>query len=240
MTVEEFIQALAEKGIQLSQEQLQQFETYYQLLIEWNEKINLTAITEKEEVYLKHFYDSLLPLWLTPELFEGEATLCDVGAGAGFPSIPLKIIQPNLKVTIIDSLNKRIQFLDLLAESLNLEDVEAIHSRAEDAGQDKKYREQFDLVTARAVAQLNVLCEFCLPLARKGGHFIAFKGQKADEELASAEKAIKLLGAKFEDQFKEVLPGEESDREIILIRKTLNTPKKYPRQPGKPAKKPLQ
>lgn len=240
MNIEEFIQALKEKGIELSEEQLQQFETYYELLVETNENVNLTAITDKEDVYLKHFYDSLMPLWLTPDLFQGPVTLCDVGAGAGFPSIPMKILKPDLQVTIVDSLNKRIQFLKQLSQELGLEGVEAVHGRAEEVGQDKTYRGQFDLVTARAVAALNILSEFCLPLTRKGGHFIALKGQKADQELQAAQKAISLLGAKVEEQLSDTLPGEESEREIIVIRKTLDTPKKYPRRPGKPAKQPIQ
>lgn len=240
MNIEEFIQALKEKGIELSEEQLQQFETYYELLVETNENVNLTAITDKEDVYLKHFYDSLMPLWLTPDLFQGPVTLCDVGAGAGFPSIPMKILKPDLQVTIVDSLNKRIQFLKQLSQELGLEGVEAVHGRAEEVGQDKTYRGQFDLVTARAVAALNILSEFCLPLTRKGGHFIALKGQKAEEEVQTAKKAISLLGAKLEEQLNETLPGEESEREIIIIRKTLDTPKKYPRRPGKPAKQPIQ
>lgn len=239
MTVEEFIQALSDKGIQLSEHQINQFNQYYHLLVEWNNKINLTAITDESEVYLKHFYDSLMPLWMAPNYFVENATLCDVGAGAGFPSIPMKIVRPDLNITIVDSLNKRINFLNLLAEELELTNVVAVHGRAEEVGQDKTYREQFDLVTARAVASLNVLSELCLPLVKKGGHFIALKAQRADEEIANAKKAITTLGAKFEEQLSELLPIEESEREILVIRKTLETPKKYPRRPGMPAKKPL-
>lgn len=239
MTVEEFIQALNEKGIQLTEQQINQFEQYYHLLVEWNNKINLTAITEKPDVYLKHFYDSLMPLWMAPDYFKENATLCDVGAGAGFPSIPMKIVRPDLDITIVDSLNKRITFLNLLAEELNLTGVKAVHGRAEEVGQDKAHREQFDIVTARAVAALNVLSELCLPLAKKGGYFIALKAQRADEEIVKAKKAIATLGAKFEEQISEMLPIEYSEREILVIRKTLETPKKYPRRPGKPAKQPL-
>lgn len=240
MNTEEFIQALEEKGIELSKQQLEQFEAYYQILVESNKNVNLTAITEKEDVYLKHFYDSLMPLWLRPDLFQGPVSLCDVGAGAGFPSIPMKIVKPDLQVTIVDSLNKRIQFLNQLTQELGLEGVETVHGRAEEVGQDKAYRGKFDLVTARAVAALNILSEFCLPLTRKAGYFIALKGQKAEEEVQTAKKAISLLGAKLEEQLNETLPGEESEREIIIIRKTLDTPKKYPRRPGKPAKQPIQ
>ena len=239
MTVEEFIQALEDKGIKLNQQQINQFNRYYQLLVEWNEKINLTAITAEPDVYLKHFYDSLMPLWMAPDQFKENATLCDVGAGAGFPSIPMKIVRPDLKVTIVDSLNKRINFLNLLAEELELSEVQAVHGRAEEVGQDKTYREKFDIVTARAVAALNVLSELCLPLVHKGGYFIALKSQRADEEIDSAKGAIATLGAKFEEQVSEMLPIEDSERVVLIIRKTLETPKKYPRRPGKPAKQPL-
>lgn len=238
MTIEAFIQALSERGIILTPTQIQQFERYYELLIEWNDKINLTAITQKEEVYLKHFYDSLMALWLSP-IKDEALTLCDVGAGAGFPSIPMKIVYPNLNITIVDSLNKRIQFLNVLVEELGLTNVKAIHARAEDIGQDKVYRESFDRVTARAVAALNVLGEYCLPLVKKGGYFIALKGQKAQEEIQEATKAIQVLGAKLEDVKTENLPIEESERTIITIKKTLNTPRKYPRNAGKPNKHPI-
>lgn len=233
----QFIQALAEKGIQLSPIQIQQFDRYYHLLVEWNQKINLTAITQREDVYLKHFYDSLLPLWLV-DIPQG-ARLVDVGASAGFPSIPLKIVRPDIQLTIIDSLNKRIHFLDELVNNLELEQVEAVHARAEEAGQNKQYRGQFDIATARAVAPLNILVELCLPLVRKGGYFIALKGQEAMNELEEAKQAIKLLGGKFEREVHESLPQEESYRSLIEIRKTLETPNKYPRRPGKPNKQPL-
>lgn len=238
MTIEEFIQALAQHGIQLTPEQLNQFNQYFHLLVEWNQKINLTAITEEKDVYLKHFYDSLMPLWLAP-LDSYDVTLCDVGAGAGFPSIPLKIIRPELKVTIVDSLNKRISFLNLLVEELNLTDVNCVHARAEDFGQNKLYRGQFDVVTARAVASLNVLSEFCLPLVKKGGLFIVMKGAKVDEEVQMAARAIGLLGGKLENSSSELLPIEESERTILQIRKTLDTPKKYPRKAGTPMKQPI-
>lgn len=238
MTLEEFIAALAAKGIQLSQQQIQQFQTYYELLIEWNEKINLTAITDKEEVYLKHFYDSLMPLWLYP-LDNYQVSLCDVGSGAGFPSIPLKIVQPDLEVTIIDSLNKRLNFIIYLSQKLGLDKVQTLHARAEEAGQNPAYRNQFDLVTARAVASLNVLCEYCMPLTKKSGYFIALKGQKADEELVEAKQAIGTLGGKLEAHLQDELPGDGSQRHIIVIRQALDTPNKYPRRPGQPAKKPI-
>lgn len=241
MTVEEFVQSLAQHGIILNSMQIQQFERYFELLIEWNSKINLTAITDKKEVYLKHFYDSILPLWEFP-LENYDVKVCDVGAGAGFPSIPMKIIHPELNLTIIDSLNKRINFLESLRYELELESIQLIHSRAEDAGQNPKYRGQFDLVMARAVAQLNVLSEFCLPLLAKGGSFLVLKGgyKQTEEELRIAQKAINILGAKIIEVKKTKLPFDEGERTIILMRKTLDTPKKYPRKAGKPAKLPIE
>lgn len=238
MTIEAFIEQLRLHGIELTPKQLQQFERYYQELVEWNQKINLTAITDQQEVYLKHFYDCLMSLWLMP-LESYAIHLCDVGAGAGFPSIPLKIVRPELKVTIVDSLNKRIHFLEHLVDVLELEEVACVHGRAEEVGQDKQYRGQFDLVTARAVAALNVLCEFCLPLVKIGGNFMALKAQKSDEELQQARNAIAVLGAKLDQQATGILPVEESERTIILIKKTKETPNKYPRRAGKPAKQPI-
>ena len=238
MNQELFIAMLKDKGIELTPTQIDQFETYYQLLVEWNEKINLTAITEKEEVYLKHFFDSIMVLWEMP-LADYQIKLVDVGAGAGFPSIPLKIIKPELDITIIDSLNKRINFLKILTEKLGLENVKALHGRAEDFGQNPEFRGQFDIATARAVASLNILSEFCLPLVKKGGYFIALKAAKSDTELQEAQKAIAVLGAKLETVVEDLLPFEESERTFIKIRKTLETPKKYPRKPGKPLKQPI-
>lgn len=179
MNIEEFTSSLAEKGISLSDRQLEQFELYYRMLVEWNEKMNLTSITEKKEVYLKHFYDSITAAFYID--FEKVTTLCDVGAGAGFPSLPIKICFPHLHVTIVDSLNKRITFLETLSDALQLEHTAFVHDRAETFGQRKDVRESFDLVTARAVARLSVLSELCLPLAKKNGVFAALKAAAADE-----------------------------------------------------------
>ena len=238
MNQDAFMKALKHKNIEINDDQLKQFNQYFELLVEWNEKINLTAITDKEEVYLKHFYDSIMPLWLfdIPE----AAKLVDVGAGAGFPSIPMKIIRPDLEITIIDSLNKRITFLDNLVNDLNLDKVSNVHAWAEEAGQDPQYREQYDIATARAVASLNVLTELCIPLVKKGGYFLALKSQRAETEVEEAQAAIKVLGAKYEGQETETLPIEGSERTLVRIRKTLNTPKKFPRKPGKPNKQPIQ
>ncbi|MED3561123.1 16S rRNA (guanine(527)-N(7))-methyltransferase RsmG [Bacillus xiapuensis] len=238
MNIERFESMLGEKGITLSSRQLEQFETYYETLVEWNEKMNLTAITEKSDVYLKHFYDSITAGFYYD--FTKTFHLCDVGAGAGFPSIPLKIAFPQIKVTIVDSLNKRISFLNHLANVLKLENVQFIHDRAETFGVNPHYRESFDVVTARAVARMSVLSELCLPLVKVGGHFIAMKAAHAKEELEAGQKAITTLGGKLENVFTLTLPMEESERNILVIKKEKQTPKKYPRKPGTPGKMPIE
>lgn len=238
MNPETFKQMLQEQGIELNDKQLQQFEDYYHMLVLWNKKMNLTAILNKEDVYLKHFYDSISAAFYVD--FEKQASLCDVGAGAGFPSIPIKICFPNLKISIVDSLQKRITFLEALAEKLRLEDVHFYHSRAEDFGQNKAFREMYDYVTARAVARMSVLTELCLPLVRKGGYFVAMKAAQAEKELDQAEKAINLLGGKLDAHFAFQLPIEESDRNIYTILKTKETPNKYPRKAGMPNKAPIE
>lgn len=231
----QFSEYLKVKQIHLSSKQLEQFHQYYELLVTWNQKVNLTAITEEEDVYLKHFYDSLTPL-TEYDLPQG-ATLCDVGAGAGFPSIPLKIVRPDLKVVIVDSLNKRIEFLKHLIKELGLEDVQAIHHRAEEYAQTK--RESFDIVTARAVARLNILSELCLPLVKENGLFIALKGSSAQEEIEEAKQAIKTLGGTFKESIDFQLPEEGGSRSLIIIHKKKKTPLKYPRNYGQIKKKPL-
>lgn len=236
MNETEFINKLKDQGIELSTVQIGQFKTYFELLVEWNKKINLTAVTELKEVYLKHFYDSITPLFYA-DIEEG-ASICDVGAGAGFPSIPMKIIRPDLKVTIVDSLNKRITFLNELTAVLGLDKMHLVHDRAETFGQHGP-RHMFDVVTARAVAELNVLAELCLPLVRTGGQFIVMKGKKAKEELLDAEFALDLLGGLLKETHQLTLPEEESQRYILVIDKIRKTPKKYPRKPGTPNKSPL-
>lgn len=237
MNEQQFIEALREKGIVLTDVQIAQFRTYFETLVEWNEKMNLTAITDESSVYLKHFYDSISAAFYID--FTRPLTMCDVGAGAGFPSIPIKICYPHLNVTIVDSLNKRITFLQHLADELQLEHVQFVHDRAEQFGQNKQYREQFDLVTARAVARLSVLSELCLPLVKKGGQFVAMKGAAGDEELEDAQGALRILGGKLVEQFEFSLPEEESERSIYVFQKAKATPKKYPRKPGTPNKTPL-
>lgn len=239
MNPEFFIEALAKKNIKLSSKQKEQFLIYYQELIETNKKVNLTRITDEEDVYQKHFYDSVTPVLEFPDLFKGDKTLCDVGAGAGFPSLPIKILCPDLKVTIIDSLGKRLKFLESLVQKLGLTNVTLVHSRAEDAGQNPALREKFDIVTARAVARMSVLGEYCLPLVKLDGYFVALKGPKADAELTEAKKAIKLLGGKTEKVVELELPNSTDERTLILVKKLSKTPKKYPRQAGTPNRKPL-
>ena len=237
MNEKQFIEALKAKGIELNDKQVKQFNLYFELLVEWNEKMNLTAITDLPSVYLKHFYDSISMAFYVD--FTKQQSICDVGAGAGFPSIPLKICFPDLKVTIVDSLNKRIQFLNHLSEQLNLSEVQFVHARAEEFGQDTKYREKFDVVTARAVARLSVLSELCIPLVKPGGQFLAMKASAAQDELSDASKAISKLGASKKEEFTFQLPVENSERSLFVFDKIKNTPKKYPRKPGVPNKTPL-
>lgn len=241
MNPEQFQQALADHGITLTAGQLEQFATYYRMLVESNKHVNLTRITDEDEVYLKHFYDSITGALAEPRLQAGALTLCDIGAGAGFPSLPLKIVFPQLKVTIVDSLNKRIAFLEELVTKLGLTDVTLIHDRAETFSAKKSaHREQFDIVTARAVARLTVLSELCLPAVKVGGEFIAYKALAAPEELQDAGKAIVKLGGQVRQTVQLPLPETDDERNIILIDKTAPTPQKYPRRPGLPNKKPIQ
>ena len=236
MNKEQFYKKVEEKtNIVLSDIQKKQYEKYFELVVEWNQKINLTAITEEEEFYTKHFFDSISLAFFKD--YSNIESICDVGSGAGFPSIPLKILYPNLKVTIVDSLNKRIKFLNLVKEELGLVDCNFVHARAEEFGQNKEYRESFEIVTARAVARLNVLAELCLPLVKKDGYFLSLKSQKAEEETKEAINAIKLLGGKLEKDLEFAIEGEE--RHILEIRKAKETPNKYPRKAGTPNKKPL-
>lgn len=232
-----FQSLLSEKHIELSDHSFEQFEHYYKLLIEWNEKMNLTAITDREEVFVKHFYDSLSPSFYMN--MGNIRNLADIGSGAGFPSLPLKIVYPHIQVTIIDSLNKRITFLKQVASALGLDGVSFIHGRAEDYGHQKDHRESYDMVTARAVARLNVLSEFCLPFVRLNGFFVAMKGAKSEEELYEAKKAIHVLGGRLKEEYSFTLPLETSQRHIIVIEKTENTPKSFPRKAGTPSKSPI-
>ena len=237
MKPETFYSLLDQQNINLTDQQKAQFERYFELLVEWNQKINLTAITEKEEVYLKHFYDSIAPI-LQGLIENQEIKLLDIGAGAGFPSLPMKILYPQLDVTIIDSLNKRINFLQLLAEELGLEGVHFYHGRAEDFAQDKKFRAQFDIVTARAVARMQVLSELTIPYLKVGGKLLALKASNAPEELTESKNALNLLFSKVEDNISYTLPNGDP-RYITVVEKKKETPNKYPRKAGMPNKRPL-
>ena len=219
----------------LDEEQIQKFYKYMELLLEWNEKINLTAIVEPRDVILKHFVDSLT---ICKELQKNK-TLADIGTGAGFPGIPVKILRPDLDITLIDSLNKRVNFLTMVIEALKLEKIIALHGRIEDFGKNKKYREKFDYVTSRAVANLSTLSEYMIPLVKIGGKCICMKGSNIEEVLKNAEKAIKTLGGKIEKVDTFLLPDTDMGRNIILIKKEKATPNKYPRKAGTPAKEPI-
>jgi len=236
-SMEEFRKKCNVFGMELTEKQIEQFMDYYKLLIEWNSFMNLTAITDFEEVILKHFVDSLAIC--QTKRFGRNISLIDVGTGAGFPGIPLKIVFPEMNVTLLDSLNKRINFLNAIIENLHLKNVEAIHGRAEDFARERLYRESYDFCVSRAVANLSTLTELCLPFVRKGGYFISYKSEKVKEELYAGEKAIELLGGRVEEQLEYLLPGTDIKRSLLFIRKEKDTSKKYPRKAGTPAKEPI-
>lgn len=224
-------------GITLSKEQIEQFLDYYKLLVEWNEFMNLTAITEFDEVMRKHFVDSCALGKAVP--MDGTKRILDVGTGAGFPGIPLKIVYPKLEVVLLDSLNKRVKFLNAVIEKLNLNGITAVHGRAEDLARQKEYREQFDVTVSRAVANLASLSEYCLPFTKVGGIFIPYKSGAVDMELQEAQRAIQTLGGEYQNTVKFRLPDTDIDRSLVVIKKKKETPKKYPRKAGTPAKEPI-
>lgn len=226
-----------ELSIVLNDKQIQQFEQYYNILVEWNKVMNLTAITKYEEVIEKHFLDSLTIVDAIN--MEKIKTLIDVGTGAGFPGIPLKIAFPHLKVTLLDSLNKRIKFLNEVIDLLELDDIKTIHGRAEDYAKQAEYREQYDICVSRAVANLATLSEYCLPYVKVDGLFVPYKSGEIDEELKSSEKAVSILGGKVEEVVKFQLPGTDIGRSFVKIHKIKETKKKYPRKAGMPTKEPL-
>ena len=222
----------------LSERQMEQFYQYYEMLVEWNQVMNLTAITEMTEVVTKHFVDSLSLKKAVSDLEDKPWKLMDVGTGAGFPGIPLKIAFPQLKITLLDSLNKRIHFLDAVIEKLELKCIKAVHGRAEDYGRDGKYREQYDFCVSRAVANLSTLSEYCLPFVKTGGYFIPYKSGKVEEELAAASGAVKKLGSEVERTEDFLLPNGD-ERTLVVIRKNKVLEKRYPRKAGLPGKDPL-
>lgn len=228
---------LEEFQISLTDTQLSQFSAYYEMLVEWNEKMNLTAITERAEVEKKHFVDSL-SLVKAYDL-SGEHSLLDVGTGAGFPGIPLKIVFPKLQITLLDSLNKRIQFLNCVINELGLTKIETIHGRAEDFSKENLLREKFDLCVSRAVANMTTLSEYCIPYVKVGGVFISYKSERVTEELTQAERAITALGGKLKSQIDFYLPNSDIYRNLVVIEKKKPTPKQYPRKAGLPSKEPL-
>ena len=221
--------------IMLSEEQLQKFYKYMKLLLEWNEKINLTAIIEPKEIILKHFIDSLSII----KYIKNKNSLVDVGTGAGFPGIPIKIVLPEIKVILIDSLNKRITFLNEVISQLDLKYIEAVHSRVEDFARNKEYREKFDVATARAVAQLPIILEYLIPLTKVKGNIICMKGNKIDEEIKKSKKAISVLGGNLEKIDNFYLPDTDIERNIIIVNKVEKTSSKYPRKAGIPSNNPI-
>ena len=228
---------LKELNIQINEIQKKQFDTFYSMLVEWNKVMNLTGITEYEEVIEKHFVDSISIVNIF-DLSEIN-TVIDVGTGAGFPGIPLKIAFPHLKITLLDSLNKRINFLDSVIDELKLDGIYTIHGRAEDFAKKDDYRERYDLCVSRAVANLSTLSEYCLPYIRVGGMFISYKSGDVDDEVLESKKAISILGGKLDNVVKFQLPGTDINRSFIKIEKIKNTGKKYPRKAGLPSKEPL-
>ena len=232
-----FENKLASLGIALTEIQKEQFYKFYELLVEWNKVMNLTGITEYEEVNEKHFVDSISIIKAID--MNQVHTVIDIGTGAGFPGIPLKIVFPHIKVVLLDSLNKRINFLNTVIDELGLENIKTIHGRAEDYARQAEYREQFDLCVSRAVANLATLSEYCLPYVKVNGYFISYKSGEIDQELLDGNKAISLLGGKLSDVVKFQLPGSDINRSFVKIEKKQSTSKKYPRKAGLPAKEPL-
>ncbi len=224
-------------GVTLTDKQIEQFEKYYELLVEWNKVMNLTGITEFDEVMQKHFVDSAAAAKYVE--MEKVNSLIDVGTGAGFPGIPLKIVYPHIQVTLLDSLNKRIKFLEEVVDNLGLTGIETVHGRAEDAAKKAEYREQFDLSVSRAVANLASLTEYCLPFVKVGGKFVSYKSVSVDEEITQSKKAVYVLGGEIEKVEKFNLPESDMERALVIVEKKRSTPKKYPRKAGMPTKEPL-
>lgn len=235
-----FDKGLEELGISLSEEQKQQFIRFYEMLVEKNKVMNLTAITEFEEVIVKHFLDSLAIVnVVSKEMLASDVRIIDIGTGAGFPGIPLKIAFPDIKITLLDSLNKRINFLKEVCEELKLENVEFIHGRSEDFGKNPQYREQFDLCVSRAVANLATLSEFCIPFVKLGGSFVSYKAGDCGEEVKESAKAVDKMGGQIEMTKEYTVPTSDLNRVLLVIKKEKATPKAYPRKAGTPSKEPV-
>ena len=234
-----FKHGLEELNITLTDEQIEQFLQYYEMLVEKNKVMNLTGITEYEEVIQKHFLDSLSLIRVIPDIASQKLTVIDLGTGAGFPGIPLKIAFPELEITLMDSLNKRILFLQEVIDALGLKKVSAVHGRAEEMASNATHRQQYDLCVSRAVSNLSVLTEYCLPFVKKGGLFVSYKSADSDAEIQEGKKAISILGGKLTSVDKFQLPDSDLRRALVCIKKVKDTPKKYPRKAGTPAKLPL-
>ena len=232
-----FVEGLKALNIELSDNQMSQFLKYYEMLVEWNKVMNLTAITEYEEVVAKHFLDSLASVKVCD--FSKIKTVIDIGTGAGFPGIPLKIAFPQLNIVLLDSLNKRINFLNEVIRELGLQDIRCIHGRAEDFAKQKEYRENFDLCVSRAVANMSTLSEYCMPYVKVNGYFVPYKSGKIDEELEQAKKAVAVLGGKIEHVEKFQLLDTDMERSFVVVKKQKATPKKYPRKAGMPSREPI-
>lgn len=230
-------QGIEDFGLEANETVLNNFQKYRELLVQWNQKMNLTGIEDEKEVFIKHFLDSISTV--TNGYVQNKMSLIDVGTGAGFPGLPLKICLPKLKVTLLDSLNKRINFLQEVAKEIEIDDIEFIHGRAEDFGKKEEYREQFDIATARAVAGLPILMEFCVPFIKVGGYFVCLKGPNANLELEESKAAMEILGVEYIEKIDIKLPEIDLHHNILVFKKIRNTPSKYPRKAGKVSKKPI-
>lgn len=230
-------QGIKDFGIEVNDQMISDLKTYREILVDWNQKMNLTGIEEEKEVFIKHFLDSISAV--SNGYIKDGISLIDVGTGAGFPGLPLKICLQNIKLTLLDSLNKRINFLQEVSNTVNLKDIEFIHGRAEDFGKNEDYREKYDVATARAVAGLPILMEFCVPFVKVGGYFVCLKGPNANLELEESKVAMDVLGVEFVEKIDIELPNEELKHNILVFKKIKNTPQKYPRKAGKPAKSPI-